>query len=364
MKNLMNILSIVVITVTAVMLAPGQSKKTVATIFKPVGTVDLKSGEKDWTAAKPAMPLFSGDIVRTQENSFAIVKFLENSIIRVQEKSEVTISGEIRTGEFSKNVHLEKGEVGFNVKKRPNEKFEFSTPTSVASIRGTSGLLISGLDSTDVLILGSGRVDFKNLVSNTILSVKGGQTGYSMADGSIKVEESSQEDQRLLNQAADDTTGTEGSNFEGSGSGQDSTTSATGITLGLSITAPVGKENQDLIVSVEITHASIKIDSLRRTVSDYTLYYRPKPDQAFKFLKATFSGRVTKFTIPANDVFAPEIAVYATMRLQDGSEFSVPAVSPESNPIKLTLQAGKKNELKIPFTDPTGKKKTMIIEYK
>lgn len=362
MKHTLKFMTLVLLSLTFVASTFPQKKKAVATIFKPVGIVDVKTGEKDWSTAKPATPLNAGDIVRTQENSFAIVKFLENSVIRVQEKSEVTISGEIAKGEFSKNVHLERGEVGFQVKKRPNEKFEFSTPTSVASIRGTSGLLIAGGDSNDVLILGTGIVDFKNLISNTILNVKGGQTAYSLSNGTIKVEESSQEEKRLLNKSSSDTTKSEGSNQGGTKS--DSSTSTTGITIGLTINAPVGKENKDLVVTVEVTQSSITLDSLKNSVSDVTLFYRPKADQAFKVLKGKLTERAVKFTIPAADVFAPNIAVYATMKLQDGSEFSAPAASPETNPVVLAIQAGQKNELRVPFTDPTGKKKTMIIEYK
>jgi hypothetical protein len=360
---------ILLLSCSAALQAPAQKKKPVATIFKPVGTVDLKTADKDWTKAKAATPLVAGDIVRTQENSFAIVKFLENSIVRVQEKSEVTISGEIAKGEFSKNVYLQRGEVGFDVKKRPNEKFEFSTPTSVASIRGTGGLLIAGQDSNDVLILGTGNVDFKNLISNTVSNVKAGQTAYSMADGSVKVQESSVEDKRLLKQSSDSTKSDSGSKPEGSNQGGtkgDSTasTGTDGIRIGLTINAPVGKESQDLTVSVEVTEASITMDSLKKSSADITLFYRPKQDQAFKMLKAKFSERVTKFTIPAADIFAPNIALYAVMKLQDGSEFTSPASSPETNPVVMPIQAGQKNELKIPFTDPTGKKKTMIIEYK
>ena len=363
MKQTISIFTILFLSCVVIGLSPAQKKKAVATIFKPVGVVDYKTGEKDWTKAKAATPLTTGDVIRTQENSFAIVKFLENSIIRVQEKSEVTISGEIEKGQFSKNVYLQRGEVGFQVKKRPNEKFEFSTPTSVASIRGTAGLLIAGQDSNDVLILGTGNIDFKNLISNTILNVKAGQTAYSMSDGSIKVEESSKEDRRLMNQGTTDSTKSEGSN-QGGTTTPDSSTSSAGITLGLAINASVGKENQDLVVSVELTQASITLDSLKKSTTDLTLYYRPKQDQVFKFLKTQFNERVTKFTIPAADVFAPSISVYAVLRLKDGSEFSAPAASPETNPLSLPIQAGQKNELKVPFTDPTGKRKTMIIEFK
>lgn len=337
-----------------------QKKKTVATVFKPVGVVDYKSGDKEWTKAKPATPLLTGDLVRTGEQSFAIIKFLENSVLRVQEKSEVTIHGEIAKGEFSKNVYLERGELGFNVKKRPSEKFEFSTPTSVASIRGTSGLLMSGGDSNDVLILGSGIVDFKNLISNFSTTVQGGQTAYSFSDGTIKVEESTPEDKRLLNQGMPDTGKAEGSLMpRDTGS-----TSASGISIGMTISAPVSKENQGMSVTVEITQLSIPFDSLRAMTVDFTLFYRSKSDQAYKPLKATLTQRSTKFTIPAADVFAPSIQVYALLKLNDGSEFTSPSQSAETNPIVLPVQAGQKNEIRIEFTDPNGKKKTMIIEYK
>lgn len=355
-KILLIVISIFFISVAA----DAQKKKAVATVFKPVGTVDHKQENKDWTKAKPAAPLISGDLIRTGENSFAIIKFLENSVLRVQEKSEVTINGEITKGEFSKNVHLDRGELGFNVKKRPNEKFEFSTPTSVASIRGTNGLLIAGVDSNDVLILGSGTVDFRNLISNFSTRVVGGQTAYSFPDGTIKVDSTTQEEERLLNQSSPDSGKTEGSNIPpDSGS-----TSTTGISLGMTISAPVSKENQDLSITVEITQLSIAFDSLRMMASDFTLFYRAKSDQPYKPLKMTLSQRATKFTIPAVDVFAPSIQVFATLKLTDGSEFTSPSQSAESNPYLIPIQAGQKNEIRIEFTDPNGKKKTMVIEYK
>jgi len=363
MNFLLRIILSVILCLSITDISTAQKKKPVATIFKPVGVVDYKTGEKDWDKAKAATPLAPGDIVRTQENSFAIIKFLENSVIRVQEKSEVTISGEIAKGEFSKNVYLQRGEVGFQVKKRPNEKFEFSTPTSVASIRGTGGLLIAGQDSNDVLILGSGIVDFKNLLSNFILKVKGGQTAYSMSDGTIKVEDSTPEEKRLLHQGSADSSKSEGSNQ--GGSKPDSSTSTSGITMGLTINAPIGKEGQSLAVTVEVSQSSIAIDSLKNSTTDFALYYRTKADQPYKMVKEKLTGRSVKFSIPATDVFAPSIQIYAVLKLQDGSQFSAPAASPETNPISFAVETtAQKNELRVPFTDPSGKRKTMIIEYK
>jgi hypothetical protein len=340
-----------------------QKKKTVATVFKPVGTVEHRTEEKEWSKAKPATPLISGDLIRTGENSFAIIKFLENSVLRVQEKSEVTVNGEIAKGEFSKNVYLQNGELGFNVKKRPNEKFEFSTPTSVASIRGTGGLLIAGKDSNDVLILGSGTVDLRNLLSNFSATLNGGQTAYSMSNGTITIEQSSDEELRLLNQGSPDDPDsgkTEGSNIQP----DSGTTSQSGISIGMTISAPVSRENQILKITVEITQSSITMDSLSKIITDFSLFYRNKPDQLFKPLKSTLSARSAVFTIPAADVFAPTMQVYASLRLRDGSEFTSPSQSAETNPVLLPVQAGVKNEIRIEFTDPNGKKKTMVIEYK
>lgn len=364
MNFLLKILLTGILFLSLTDLSNAQKKKPVATIFKPVGAVDYKTGEKDWTKAKASTPLIPGDIVRTQENSFAIIKFLENSVLRVQEKSEVTISGEIAKGEFSKNVHLERGEVGFQVKKRPNEKFEFSTPTSVASIRGTGGLLIAGQDSNDVLILGNGIVDFKNLLSNKILNVKGGQTAFSMSNGTIKVEESTPEEKRLLNKGSIESIQSEGNNQEGSKSDTSTSTSTSGITLGLTVNSPIGRQGQNLTVTVEVNQSTISIDSLKKIVGDFALFYRSKSDQLFKTIKGTLSERSAKFSIPAVDVSAPNIQVYTVLTLLDGSQFSSPSSSPETNPISIAVQSVQKNELRVPFTDPNGKRKTMIIEYK
>ena len=350
--------------VLGISVVSAQKKQPIATIFKPIGNVTYKTGDKDWAKAKPAIPLLSGDLVRTDENSFAIVKFLENSILRVQEKSEVTISGEItQKKEFSKNVYLERGSLGFQVKHRPNEKFEFSTPTSVASIRGTGGLLIAGSDSNDVLILGTGVVQFRNLLSNFIATVKAGQTAFSFTDGTIKVTQTTPEEQRMLQGGNEDSTGSEGSNNNG-GQNDTTTTSATGIRVGLAMSAPPTKENNDMTITVEVTESSLTLDSLKHMAASLTLFYKPKPDQTFKPLSGQLSDRAVKFTIPATDVFAPSIQAYVSLKLTDGSEFTAPATSPESSPETFAVQSGKTNEIRIDFTDPNGKKKTMVIEYK
>ncbi|HLP16404.1 MAG TPA: FecR family protein [Bacteroidota bacterium] len=193
--------------------ASASEKNPVAAVHKPFGTVDCNA-DGIWKKAAPAMPLFSGNVIRTHERSFAIIKFLESSILRVQERSEVEIRGTKSSGkEFSKNVHMRSGGLGFNVKKRPNEKFEFTTPTSVASIRGTEGALFSDPDSSDLLVLETGSVLFTNTVSHRSVDVLGGQTGQSFANGEIRVRPSLPGDIDRMHHLRDlgsmsDTTGT------------------------------------------------------------------------------------------------------------------------------------------------------------
>src|ERR1041385_8704072 len=68
--------------------------KPVAQIVKVIQIVDKKTEPAEWEKASPGDGLGSGDGVRTGKKSFAIVKFLDNSILRVRENSLLKISDE------------------------------------------------------------------------------------------------------------------------------------------------------------------------------------------------------------------------------------------------------------------------------
>jgi hypothetical protein len=333
--------------------------KPVAIIFKPVGAVDCMKEGKDWSKAAAATPLISGDKVKTGENSFVIIKFIENSILRLQEKSEITIRGEMTANkEFSKNVHLERGQLGFNVKKQENEKFEFSTPTSVASIRGTEGLLINGGDSSDVLILGTGVVVFTNIASNTSVNVNGGQTAYSYANGTIEVKKTTPEELKKLQE----TSGSGGGGGGGTG-GSSGTSSAGSFSVGFAITSTVVTEGKDFEVTVELVQTSVPVDTLKSIVSYFALAYKNSASSVYKEVSATISGAKVKFKIPGVDVVSPSMQVYVIFRTKTGIDLTYPPTTPQSNPIVIPVQSTKSNQLKLEFSDPSGKRKTMVIEY-
>ena len=341
---------------TAVSAPAYDPDKPVALIYKPVGTVEYLKEGKSWTKAVPATPLLSGDQVKTGASSFVVIKFIENSILRLQENSQITIRAELTANkEFSKNVNLERGELTFDVKKRENEKFEFSTPTSVASIRGTQGMLIDGQDSTDVLILGAGIVLFTNNVSNQSVNVTPGQTAYSYANGKIEVKKTTPEQLQKLQGAM----GGGGGGTSNSGS----TSNGSGFSVGFAITAPVVTEGQDFSVTVELVQTSVPVDTLKSIVSYYALAYKNSSLTTYKEVPAALSGNKVSFAVPGADVVSPSMKVYVIFRTKTGINLTYPPTDPQSNPIVIPVQSTGTNEIQLQFSDPNGKQKTMIIDY-
>jgi hypothetical protein len=180
-----------------------ENNASVALITKIVQVVDRKPGQDEWIKAETSDLLNSGDGVRTGLRSLAIVKFIDNSIVRVRPQSEVAILGETNTpGSLSKNVRLLRGAFGFDVRKQhANERFQLTSPTSVASIRGTKGKL-SGSDGNDTLIVTEGLVAFRNVPSDKSVDIPAGYIGFSGRDGSLTSRKATDEELADANYAA------------------------------------------------------------------------------------------------------------------------------------------------------------------
>ncbi len=183
-KKIFFIASCFIAAFLAVGFYPAGDNKTIALAVKVILDVTKKSDKMDWAKAKKGEILYSGDEVKTGERSIAIVKFLDNSMLRVREKSELKVFGANKDGKFSKTVHINKGEFTFDIQKQENEQFIFTSPTSVAAIRGTQGELTS-LSDGDLLTVLEGMVSFLNQLSNTTVEVGAGETGFSGKDGKI-----------------------------------------------------------------------------------------------------------------------------------------------------------------------------------
>lgn len=162
--------------------------ETVALINKIIRSVEYKSGEGDWQKAKVGKTLVDNDLVRTGEKSLAIISFLDGSILRVRENTEVAIYGDKKKRELNKNVLIDKGVIGFDVKKQQNEEFKFTTPTLVASIRGTSGFIEVGGGGETTFALETGLVSLEaSSGAKQSSELTPGNTATVSSDGVINI---------------------------------------------------------------------------------------------------------------------------------------------------------------------------------
>ncbi len=202
--------SVSILTLVLALLVPGALTlagsppavdPAVALVSKVILDVKRKEPEKDWTDAKRGQTLASGDHVRTGTNSLAVIKFKDNSLVRVREESELTVTGDVSGSAFSKSINLTKGAVGFNIQKQQSgEEFSFRSPTSVASIRGTAGIFIAGT-LEDVLTVLEGRIRYQNRISGSEVDVEAGFTGIATPDGTILTRASTSAEQSVAQNA-------------------------------------------------------------------------------------------------------------------------------------------------------------------
>jgi hypothetical protein len=113
------------------------SAESVAKISTFEGSVSvLKKGAADWRNAKPGATLDVGDQVYTTEESFAELRYSIGTVLRMDEKTKVTIEA---SSEKTIRTKSAMGSVWVNMRKliSTGKQFEVSTPTAVAAIRGT-----------------------------------------------------------------------------------------------------------------------------------------------------------------------------------------------------------------------------------
>jgi hypothetical protein len=175
---------------------------TLALITKVVREVSLKNETTAWDAAEKGDILKTGDRVRTGRQSLAIVKFNDRSIVRVRENSEIAMTTEADGKGAVKTLDGAEGSYGFDIQKqRSNEKFRFTSPTSVASIRGTMGWWGSG-HGNDTLVLPEGLVNLKNKISDKDIDVPAGYIAFSNADGTLSSRPATAEELAAATRAA------------------------------------------------------------------------------------------------------------------------------------------------------------------
>jgi hypothetical protein len=129
-----------------------------------IGSVEVSATRSPgWKSARPGLKLFSGDSMRTAEESIAEIRWANGGIMRVAEQSAIAVVGASDAAPRKSGATVLSGKVWANMKKITSTGTEFgvSTPTATAAIRGTVFRVDMAADSaTDVLVY-EGKVAVK-----------------------------------------------------------------------------------------------------------------------------------------------------------------------------------------------------------
>jgi hypothetical protein len=142
----------------ALLLQSAAAADAVARITRIDGSVSvLKAGSEQWRDAKPSMALGVGDQLYTREESFAEIRYSVGTILRMDEKTKITVEA---SSEKTVKTRSAVGDIWVNMKKLMSrgKEFQVTTPTAVASIRGTVFRMSSAADSTSVVSVFDGKV--------------------------------------------------------------------------------------------------------------------------------------------------------------------------------------------------------------
>lgn len=200
MKKIILLLVLVPFVLTSV--SKGQSGSVVALVKKIVKDVTFKkTSDSDWDVAKTGTPLQDGGQVKTGSKSLALVLFTEGSLLRVRENSILNIYGSKEGNKVSRNTVIEKGTLGFDVRKQGDDEFKFTTPTAVASIRGTDGLIFCDSTVTRVF-LENGELYIESTTDPTKNGkIVGGEKISMDQDGNVTKTALTEEEKNIINQA-------------------------------------------------------------------------------------------------------------------------------------------------------------------
>jgi len=206
MKNLFKFVGITFLVLTFMGATnPGLLYKsyTAAIVTKVIQDVKHKSGDSDWIPTKVATQLKTNDLLNTGKRSVAVLKFLDGSILRVRENTTIMIFADKKDKGLIKNTRLDNGKIVFDVQKQSDDdKFIITTPTAVATVRGTSGLIEALNDGSTLLILETGIVEIESTGDNKqTTSIEAGTTAVVNLDGSIVKTESTEEQKKAFQNA-------------------------------------------------------------------------------------------------------------------------------------------------------------------
>ncbi len=154
---------------------PALASETIAVVIRTRGSVKLTHKNlKRSISVKKSQPLVSGDRLQTGPASFCAFRFLDDrSLVRLRENASCIIEGKKSRTKVDKNIFAQVGAFFFSLFKQRGE-FKVTTPTSVASVKGTRFWVIQSPDGPSMYVCTDGVVEVMNDAGKVL--VRAGQT--------------------------------------------------------------------------------------------------------------------------------------------------------------------------------------------
>lgn len=176
----------------------------IALVKKIVKEVQLKkTADAQIENAKVGTSLADGGQVITKSKSLAIILLTKDkSILTVRENSVLNIYQRKEGKGINTTANIDKGIINFKVEKQKIEDgFEFVTPSAVASIRGTSGVIDVDSSETNILLdEGELFVQSKNDPTKNA-TLNGGNKLVINEEGEIDIKELDENDKKKIDDA-------------------------------------------------------------------------------------------------------------------------------------------------------------------
>ena len=168
----------------------------VAIAIKVKGEVSITyKGLNTAQALKPGSPLNDQDKIKTGQGGFVAIMYLDDkTVLKMLGDSDMTIMGQRSGAKINKSIDIKYGKISASVTSQKGKEFRISTPTSVASVKGTDLAISSNPSTGDSFTLIEGLIEVTNSLTGESTEVQQGETAFSTPEGSLDVSQTTEED--------------------------------------------------------------------------------------------------------------------------------------------------------------------------
>lgn len=180
-KYFLLFLIIFIIVIIGIIWFVASSDDTVkAQLIIESGIVEIKHQGGNWQYAENGLFLIQSDAIRTGNNSSASIILFESSIIRLDNNTEIKLEKAIKLAKQTTiKIRQESGKTWNTLLKISGiDSYEVQTPTTVASVRGTTFYVEILNNGTTVIGVIRGNVTIKRIADNEIIFLKEDEMVY------------------------------------------------------------------------------------------------------------------------------------------------------------------------------------------